>query len=271
MYSAGSFTFFCYEFNSFGKKYKTGDFTPVDVLNAVLFFLVCAGGSAVQAVCGFGFVSFVMMFFPYIFPSYQMSVVVAGILAAISGTFMAFRLRRDIKWKRILAPVGAYFVISAVVILFSSYQPDIIMIRLLAVSLILLSVYFMFIGSRLKTRPTVANGIIAGSLGGLLGGFFSVSGPPVALYMVSASEDNNIYMANIQGYFAMTGIYSVGMRVVAKTVTTASLGWAAFGVAAVLAGIFIGRKIFYKLNPEWLRRSVYIVMAVSGITMLFKK
>ena len=35
-------------------------------------------------------------------------------------------------------------------------------------------------------------------------------------------------------------------------------------------GIFIGNKVFHKLNARKLRIAVYTYLAISGVTMLFK-
>ncbi len=243
----------------------------MDIITVLLFFLVCTAGSALQAASGFGFVLFVMMFFPYILPSSQTGVVISGILAGTSSTYMTIRLFRSVRWGRIAVPVIAYLAVSTAVIIFSSYQPDTVIVRALGLCLVLLSFYFIFFGNRIKIRPTAAGGIISGSLSGILGGFFSVSGPPIVMYMISASEDKDVYMANIQAYFAITGTYSTIVRIAASMVTYEAVIWSAVGLAAVMIGIFIGRKLFVRLNIDIVKKIVYAVMALSGITMLLKK
>lgn len=235
----------------------------------IAFLAVCTAGGMVTAVSGFGFVLLVMMFFPYILPSYAAGVAVCGILSVLSSGYLTVRLWTKVRWKRIFVPIAAYFAVNTAVIAFASVQPDAVLKKLLAVTLILLSLYFFFFGGKMKFRPTVFSGIIFGAISGVLGGFFSVSGPPVVLYMLAASEDNDTYMANIQAYFTVTSLYSTVMRSIYGMINIPILLYSGIGFIAVLVGLFLGKKLFSRLDPAMLRRVIYAVMMLSGIVMLF--
>lgn len=235
----------------------------------IAFLAVCIAGGAVTAVSGFGFVVLVMMFFPYILPSYTFSVAICGILSVLSSGYLSVKLRKYIHWKIIIIPVSAYFMVNFSVIAFASVQSDSFLKKLLAVVLILLSIYFMLFGGKIKFKPTPLNGIIFGTLSGILGGLFSVSGPPIVLYMLAASEDNNTYMANIQVYFTITSLYSTLIRLIYGMVDTSMLLYSGIGFIAVLFGLYLGKKLFFKLSPSMLQRVIYAVMLLSGIIMLF--
>jgi uncharacterized membrane protein YfcA len=235
----------------------------------IAFLSVCIAGGIVTAVSGFGFVVLVMMFFPYILPSYGAGVAVCGILSVLSSGYLTVRLRRNVRWKRIAVPAAAYFAVNTAVIAFASVQPDAVLKKLLAVTLILLSIYFIFFGGKIGFRPTVSNGIIFGAISGILGGFFSVSGPPIVLYMLAASEDNDTYMANIQAYFTVTSLYSCVMRLIYGMIDIPMLLYSGIGFIAVLAGLYLGKKLFSRLDAAMLQRVIYAVMMFCGIVMLF--
>jgi uncharacterized protein len=235
----------------------------------IAFLAVCMAGGVITAVSGFGFVLLVMMFFPYILPSYGAGVAVCGILSVLSSGYLTVRLRRNVRWKRIIVPVAAYFAVNTAVIAFASVQPDAILKKALGVTLILLSLYFLFFGGKFKFRPTVFNGIVFGMLSGVLGGFFSVSGPPIVLYMLAASEDNDIYMSNIQAYFTVTSLFSCVMRLIYGMIDFPMLLYSGVGFFAVLAGLYLGKKLFSRFDSAMLRRVIYAVMMFSGIVMLF--
>ncbi len=235
----------------------------------IAFLAVCIVGGVVQAVSGFGFVLLVMMFFPYILPSYGFGVVICGILSVLSSGYLSVRLRKYIRWKLIIIPAAAYFLVNFSVIAFASIQSDSVLKTLLAAALILLSIYFVFFGGKIKFKPTPVNGIIFGTLSGILGGLFSVSGPPIVLYMLAASEDNNTYMANIQVYFTITSLYSTVIRLIYGMVDITMILYSGIGFIAVLVGLYLGKILFSKLSPSMLRRIIYAVMLLSGIVMLF--
>lgn len=235
----------------------------------IAFLAVCIAGGAVTAVSGFGFVLLVMMFFPYILPSYASGVAICGILSVLSSGYLSVRLRKYIHWKIIIIPASAYFMVNFSVIAFASVQSDSFLKKLLAVVLILLSIYFILFVGKIKFKPTPVNGIIFGTFSGILGGLFSVSGPPIVLYMLAASEDNNTYMANIQVYFTITSLYSTIIRLIYGMVDITMLLYSGIGFIAVLVGLYLGKILFSKLSPSMLQRVIYAVMLLSGIVMLF--
>ena len=157
---------------------------------------------------------------------------------------------------------------SFVAISLSAVSPDAILKKCLAVVLIVLSIYFLFFSAKIKIKPTPAAGLTAGALGGILGGFFATGGPPIVVYLLNASEDNEHYLADIQTYFAITGIYSTVVRAAKGLITEQVLGWWVIGMAAMFAGVLCGRALFKRLKPAMLKKIVYCYMAVSGVIML---
>lgn len=182
--------------------------TPLHIL---IYLATAFTGSTIQAVSGFGFGIFVMTIFPYILPSATCATL-SSMLSMTSSVALAVKLRHKCSWKRILAPTAGYFVVSFIAISLSTVSPDAILKKCLAVALILLSIYFLFFSARIKIKPTPVAGLIAGGLSGLLGGFFAMGGPPIVVYLLNASEDNDQYIADIQTYFAITNIYSTAVR-----------------------------------------------------------
>ncbi|MBR7184725.1 MAG: sulfite exporter TauE/SafE family protein [Clostridia bacterium] len=235
----------------------------------ILIFLAAVfTGSTIQAVSGFGFGIFVMTIFPYILPSATCATL-SAMLSLTSSITLSIRLRRLCNYRRILPPLLTYFVFSFVAVSLSASSPDKLLKRCLAVVLILLGIYFIWFSRRLRIKPTVGIGLAAGALSGVLGGFFSMGGPPIVLYLVNASEDNDHYIADIQTYFAITGLYTTTVRAANGLLTATVLTWWAIGVAAMLLGVVTGRALFHRLDPLMLKRIVYLYMAVSGVLMLF--
>lgn len=237
-------------------------------LTSILIFLAATfTGSTIQAVSGFGFGIFVMTIFPYILPSATCAAL-STMLSMTSSVYLAIRLRKSCNYRRIALPILAYFVVSFAAISLSAVSSDAILKKCLAVALIVLSIYFLFFSAKIKIKPSPLAGIIAGSLGGILGGLFATGGPPIVVYLLNASEDNEHYLADIQTYFAVTGVYSTIVRATKGLITTQVMGWWAIGMAAMLLGVLCGRALFKRLNPTMLKKVVYCYMAVSGVIML---
>ena len=55
----------------------------------ILIFILTIAASFIQRVSGFGFGIFVMMFFPFILPSYGESITLSGLLAGTTALLIA--------------------------------------------------------------------------------------------------------------------------------------------------------------------------------------
>lgn len=157
-------------------------------------------------------------------------------------------------------PIAVYFA--------AKVSADIFKILLGSV-LVILSIYFLFFNKKIKIKPTIPNGIIAGTLGGALNGLFSTGGPPAVLYLTNATPDNITYFATIQFYFCLTNIYATANRAISGLITWELLLYAAVGIIGCIGGDFLGGKIFNKLDAQKMKYVIYIGMIISGILMLF--
>ena len=137
---------------------------------------------------------------------------------------------------------------------------------MLGAALILLSGYMFFFSSKIKIKPSPFTGLAAGGFSGILGGIFSMGGPPVVIYfMQSEGDDKDRYLATIQMYFLLSNVYGTAVKAINGFITKDVLILAAFGTVGMIAGIFIGKLIFKKLRVDILRRVVYCFMAVAGV------
>ncbi len=236
-------------------------------MEILIFLLATFVGNTIQTVSGFGFGIFVMTIFPHILPQATCATL-SGLLSMLGSVTLAIKLRKKAKWRTIAIPIAAYFVFSYLAISLGTELPNALLKRCLGVVLIALSLYFLFFSAKIKFKPTPTAGLIAGALGGILGGLFSTGGPPIVLYLLNTGDDNDTYIANTQSYFAVTNLYSAAVRAAKGLITTQVLGYWAIGIVAVFAGLFVGRALFRRIDAGLLKKIVYCYMAVSGVVML---
>ena len=239
-----------------------------ELLPYLLIALVCLGGSFVQRVSGFGFGIFVMLFFPYLLASSPAAAAVSSILSGIISLYNAIRQRKHLQIRLVVPMLCAALITIPIAISFSKYAPEAVMKPLLGIVLIGLSIYFLFFSTRIHIRPTAVNSFIAGALGGTLGGLFSTGGPPTVLFLLHATNDKLVYFATIQAYFAMTNVYSTGVRILNGIITRETLISVAVGMIGCLSGNRIGSWAFDKLDGEKLKKIIYIGMIISGVLMI---
>lgn len=237
--------------------------------HSIFLILIGLGAGFVQRVSGFGLCIFAMVFLPHFMPSHTAAAAISGIFSCILTAYNAFSYRKHIAFKTAWPMIIASLISIPIAVHFSAAVSARIFKILLGCVLIVLSVYFIFFNKNVKIKATPVNGVLAGALGGGLGGLFSTGGPPIVLYLNNAVSDNLVYFATISFYFAFTDAYATTVRVINGIITPQLLAYAAIGVAGCLAGDFIGKKVFDKLDSDKLKKIIYIGMIISGIVMFF--
>jgi len=227
-------------------------------------------GAVLQSITGFGLGMVVITMLPFFIPSYSMCLAISTVTGFLMAIFGAIRMRKSVEWKLLIAPLIAYSVVSPFAVWASSRGSDDLLPKLLGGFLFLISIYFMTMAGKIKIRPSTRNGLIAGVAGGVLSGLFGTGGPPIAIYMVSASRDSKSYIANTQMYFGFTTVMVIINRTINGQITPEILPFIAVVVIALILGIFTGSKIFHKLNADNLKKAVYVVIGVSGLVLMLK-
>ena len=241
----------------------------MEPLHFLYVILVGFGAAFVQRVSGFGLGIFTMMFLPHFMPSHTAAATISCIFSCYTTTFNSIRYRKNVAYKTAIPMLAAALISIPIAVYFAAKVSAKIFEILLSSVLVILSIYFLFFNKKIKIKPTVPNGIVAGTLGGALNGLFSTGGPPAVLYLTSATPDNITYFATIQFYFCLTNIYSIANRAINGLITLDLLLYAAVGLIGCISGDLLGRKVFDKLDAQKLKYVIYIGMIISGVLMLF--
>ena len=241
----------------------------MEPLHFLYVILVGFGAAFVQRVSGFGLGIFAMMFLPHFLPSHTAAATISCLFSCYTTTFNSIRYRKDVAYKTAIPMLAAALISIPIAVYFAAKVSAKIFEILLGSVLVVLSIYFLFFNKKIKIKPTIPNGIVAGTLGGALNGLFSTGGPPAVLYLTSATPNNITYFATIQFYFCLTNIYATANRAINGLITTDLLIYAGVGILGCIAGDFFGRKIFDKLDAQKLKYIIYIGMIISGVLMLF--
>jgi len=234
----------------------------------ILIALLAVGASFVERTTGFGFGIFIMTVLPFLMPSYGEATTLSGLLALTTTLIICSRMWKLIIWKHLWPILITFIVVSGVAV----YMLSRMQLRSLTVSLgiilILISIYFLTLGGKIRIKPTVKAQIITGSLSGLMGGFFGMQGPPAVLYFISSEKDKDHYMAIISMYFCLGNLAMTIFRA-GSGFLTVEVGKAyVAGIAGVFLGTFIGAKVFEWIPAHVFRYIVYAYIGVSGIIIL---
>ena len=165
---------------------------------ALFIFLLSIGASFVQRTTGFGFGIFIMTMLPFLMPSYGEATTLSGLLAITTSAVIVWRLREYVTWQRLWTILLTFIVISTIAIFALKRIEDHTLRQILGVALILISIYFAAFSKKIKLPTTKQVQVGAGTLSGLMGGFFGMQGPPAVLYFIQSEPSKEHYMAMAQ-------------------------------------------------------------------------
>lgn len=234
-------------------------------ITALYIFLLAAGASFVQRTTGFGFGIFIMTLLPFIMPSYAEATALSGLLALTTSSVIAFRLRRNVTWNRLIPILVTFIIISAVSICFLARIHDNSLRRILGVVLLFTGLYFAFFNKKIKIGTTVPWQVGAGTLSGIMGGFFGMQGPPAVLYFISSEPSKECYMAMTQMYFCIGNAMMTIVRACNGFVTADVGKGYAIGLGGLVLGLLLGEWTFKRIPGKIFPYLVYTYICISGM------
>ena len=214
----------------------------------LFIFLLSIGASFVQRTTGFGFGIFIMTMLPFFLPTY-------GEATTLS-------------WKRLWPILLTFIVVSTIAIFALTRIEDHILRRILGVALIVISIYFALFSQKIKLPTTKRVQVGAGTLSGLMGGFFGMQGPPAVLYFIQSEPTKEHYMAMAQTYFLIGNVMMTFVRAYNGFFTTTVLTDYCFGLGGVVIGTTLGAYVFKRIPNRIFRYIVYAYIAISGVIIL---
>lgn len=229
--------------------------------------LVALLASFVQGSTGFGFSILAMSLWPLILP-FKTASSVTAVSALAPIVFLAVKLRKHINFKRVLYPFLSSTVTSLVGVFVMLRDTGGIMQHLLGLVLILLSVCFSRYSSRIHIPQTPANGLIAGTVSGILSGLFNLGGPPMVIYYLSAAEDKMEYNATLQCYFTLNGTVVLLSHILMGNFSPQTARYSVLAFIGMAAGTLSGYALFKKVSLQTIRRLVYGFMLFFGLYLL---
>ena len=220
-----------------------------------------------QSLSGFGSALVAMALLPGII-GIKVATPLVAIVALILEVVLIIRYRQalDIKaiWRVILAaligtPLGVYFL---------SNVNEQISMALLGVVITGYAVYAL-LGLNMPRLQQPIWAYLAGLFGGLLGGAYNTSGPPVILYADCRRWPPDEFKSNLQGYFVVSSVAVVASHILNGNLT--SQVWHLFWwtMPFIVIGLVIGLSVDRWLNPVLFRKIVLTLLIVMGFRLMF--
>lgn len=235
---------------------------------AIQLILLSTVASFIQRTTGFGFGIFIMTMLVYLVPSYGEATTLSGILALTTSAYVMLKTYKLIDWKKILPILLVFTIVSTGCIFIVKHLETKPLLIALGIILIATSLFMMLFSEKINFHDTARTRIGVGTIGGVLGGFFGMQGPPIVLYFIKNSEDNDHYIANTQCIFALGNLLMTGVRAFNGFFTATVAQDYLFGIIGVLIGTNIGSIVYKHIPCRILKYIVYAYIGVSGIIVL---
>ena len=234
----------------------------------IAIFLLSIGASFIQRTTGFGFGIFIMTMLSFFLPTYGEATTLSGLLAITTSAVITWKLRTYVTWKRLWVILLTFIIVSTIAIFALTRIEDRLLRQILGVALVMISIYFILFSQRIKLPTTKRVQAGAGTLSGLMGGFFGMQGPPAVLYFIQSEPSKEHYMAIAQTYFLIGNIIMTIVRACNGFFTTTVLVDYIYGVSGVVIGTFVGAYVFKHIPNRIFRYIVYVYIGISGVIIL---
>jgi uncharacterized membrane protein YfcA len=234
----------------------------------LLAVLVTLGAAFVQGVTGFGFGLLAVGFFALIFGPRE-GVLILSVVGPLISLEILVRVRRHLDWRETLwlvLPVTLAGVPLGL-LAFGAMDPELLN-RSVGALLVVSAGYFL---SPWAPRPRPLHhgfAIGAGLTGGFLAGLSSTGGPPLVLYLYAREMTKEARMAVLQAVFLVASLAKIAQLIWLDWLTAPIVRDAALLALPVLAGVYVGQKLFDQIPAEPLRKAALVLLLALGVLLL---
>lgn len=191
-------------------------------------------------------------------------------LAVLCGIFLisTFQTRKWVRKDVLLmmiagvaigTPLGAYVL--------ASYKSSLLK-RLFGLFLSAYALKMLFGGSGKDREIKNYVGLIAGFLGGCLGGMFGTGGPPVIIYLNRKIKDKRAFRATLILYFLVANTWQFVIFCYARLINGEVLKFVLYLVPAFIIGNLVGSILHIKVNQVLFNRIVALVLLITGVFLI---
>lgn len=237
-------------------------------LELPLFLFATFAGALVAGLSGFAFGLVAASIWLYILTPLQTATLIIAFGLIVQG-YAVWKLRRALDWKKLIPfMLGAALGVPVGVFILTWANPAHVRIGVGAF-LVLYSLYALF---RPAINPVRAGGAAAdagvGLLNGVLGGITGLAGILVTIWCGLRGWPKDVQRTVFQpvavAIFLMSALW-IGAK---GTVTAETVKLFLIGLPALLAGTWLGFRLFGRLNEAAFRKLVLVLVLASGVMLI---
>jgi len=236
-------------------------------ITTILVGLVVFLAVLTQSISGFGSALVAMALLPALI-GIRVATPLVAVVALVLEVVLLVRYRQALEIRAISRVVLAALVGIPLGVYFLSTVDEKIALTILGLVITGYAVYAL-LGLNMPYLERSFWAYIAGLFGGLLGGAYNTSGPPVILYADFRRWPPEVFKSNLQGYFVVTSVAVLASHVLNGNLTHQvwSLFW--WTTPFIFVGLIAGLSLDRWLKPETFRKLVLLLLVVMGLRLIF--
>ena len=220
-----------------------------------------------QSLSGFGLALVSMALLPSVIGIHMATPLVA-LIAIVIETVLLLRYREALDVRSIWRVVLAAVISTPMGTLFLSHADEKFALAVLGIVIFGYALYAL-LGLKLPRLDGSIWAYAAGLVGGLLGGAYNTSGPPVIVYADCRRWSPSAFKSNLQGYFIINSLAVVVTHTLTGNLTAPV--WSAFWwtLPFIGVGLVAGLSLDRWLDPAAFRKVVLVLLILMGIRLIF--
>ncbi|MCI8809844.1 MAG: sulfite exporter TauE/SafE family protein [Oscillibacter sp.] len=249
------------------------------MVNDVLFLLVILGANIIQGITGFAG-TILAMSPSLLLVGYPVAKPVLNVLALLSGFYVFIGNTKNVNWKelwKIVAWMAAGIAAGIFIKSLFSGQEGILQ-KLLGVFVVLLAVQGIYKMFRPKKngepeeeqKPVSPATVLFLPLAGIVHGIFVSGGPLLVSYLTKKNLDKVTFRATISTVWVFLNTLVLFDDIRAGLWNPSLLKIQLIAIPFLLAGMFIGSKLYARMSQQLFMKITYVLLFISGISLLVK-
>ena len=219
-----------------------------------------------QSFSGFGSAMVAMALLPSVL-GIKVATPLVALVMLVMEAYLIYHYRHALSIKVIWRVVMAAALGIPIGIIFLSRLDEKVVLTVLGVVITGYSL-FALINVRLPQLKHPAWGYLFGLLGGLLGGAYNTSGPPVILYGDCRGWEPEAFKSNLQGYFLVVSIIVALGHAWDGNFTLDVWRYFLISIPALVVGILGGTSLDKFTNKETFRKAVLALLVIMGVRLI---
>ena len=237
----------------------------------VIIAISCAVALAgcVQGLSGFGSGLVLVSTVPW-FVDITVAVPFAAVFSYLTVLTMAWRHWQEVRFRYALPLILGLFPGIPIGVRFLKGVDPLYATAALGVILIAYGAWSLFGRSEHAVRVSPKWGPLFGVTGGILGGAFNSSGPPVVLYATLQDWSKGETVGTLQAFFLCQGALTLSALTYEGLINVQTLTWNLYLLPMLIVGLWVGDKLHHRIDDQTFRRVVMIGLMLMGGAFLIR-